>query len=202
MKKTVFCLLGLAAVVLTIAVHDYQTNHRIASATLYTVEPSAYQEKLTFDSPIRKQGNFYLMSGAVRKIDSVKMGAPSRISLREKTYQGYLWRLDPAFDGIYYATVAVTGCNHSSEESATAVIFGEFRQDFIAIPKECIIIDETGHDAVFVVAYGYAMLRQVEPGEVLPGGMRQICHGIFPNETLIISPKNIRTGDLIFQDMS
>ncbi len=198
MKKTVFCLFGCTVLLLTVMIYDYRTNNRFSTATLYTVESAAYQETITFSAPIQKQGNLYLMSGAVKKIEGLTAGASSRISLGDTSYWGYLWRLTPLSDGIYYATVSVTGLHQIPKEHATAVIFGELRDDFISVPKECLITDKNGQDAVYVVKDGYAMLRKVETGAQFAGGKRQIRQGIFPSEILIVSPRNIRTGDRIF----
>ena len=178
-------------------IYDYQTNNRSCSATLYTVKATAHQEKMSFSAPIKQIGNLYLMSGAVKKIENVTTGAASEVTVDGDTYQGYLWRLEPTFDGIYYATVSVTGLQNEPENFATAVIYGNIRQDFIFVPKECLFTDETGQDAVFVVQDGYAMLRRVVTGPLLQGGKKQISHGIFPQETLILSPQNIRTGDRV-----
>ncbi len=179
-------------------IYDYQTNNRFSAASLYRVEASSYQETVTFSAPIRKQGKAYLMRGAVKKTDGITTGAAAEISVVGDTYQGYLWRLTPALDDIYYATVFVTGLPRLPKESATAVIYGELRRDFIAVPKECLITDKTGKDAVYVVKDGYAMLRQVETGPHFADGTQQIKHGIFPSELLVVSPRNIRTGDRIF----
>ena len=62
---------------------------------------------------------------------------------------------------------------------------------------ECLLTDEKGQDAVFVVQDGYAMLRNVQTGPLPKEGNVHIESGLFAAETVIISPQNIRAGDRI-----
>ncbi len=197
MKKLIVLGALGCLVMLGIMSWDYHQNNRSAHARLHTVSVSVYQEQMKFSAPVQQQGTLYLMSGAVRKIDNITPGAVATVSHQGNTYRGTLIRLDPAFDGIFYATVSVEGMKQRSNEDATAVILGNLRQDVMFVPTECLITDEAGQDAVFVVQNGYAALRKVQTGDVPNNGMQQILEGLFPSETIIISPQNIRTGDRI-----
>jgi len=198
LKKLMVSFLILFAVILTAMIFDYQTNNRSVSAKLHTVLVSVYQEEMSFTAPILQYDNLYLMSGAARQIDNIYEGATAAVTCNGKTYQGYLWRLEPTFDNISYATVSVTGVKKLPKGNATAVIKGSIRRNLMFIPKECLTTNEMGEDAVFVVQNGYAMLRRVELGTLPKEGQQQIVNGLFPAEKLIISPQNIRTGDRVF----
>ena len=197
LKKLSVVLLLVLTVLLAAMIFDYQTNNRFVSAKLYQVCVFSYQEEMSFTAPILQYNNLFLMSGATRLIDNIYEGAAATVTCNHQTYQGYLWQLEPTFDGIFYATVLVTGITRPPSEDATAVILGSIRRDLIFIPKECLVTDDNGQDAVFVVQNGYAMLRPVETGELILDGKQQIRHGIFPAETIIVSPNNIRTGDRV-----
>ena len=194
-KIGILCLCCL--VLLGISVVDYLKNNQSVSALLHTVSVTPYREQISFSAPIRQYENLYLMSGAVRKIDKVAIGDVAAVSLNDRTYEGYLWRLDPLSDGFYYATVSVTNLTAEPKENATAVISGKVHQNIIFVPKECLTIDEKGQDAVYVVQNGYAMLRNVQIGKLTEEGKTQIENGVFAKEQLIISPQNIRTGDKV-----
>ena len=202
LKKTVFFLFGITILTLTVLVTDYQNNHRCFVAKLHTVSHSTHQEQMSFSSPIKQQGSVYLMSGAVRKIENITVGARATVFSGNSTYLGYLVRLEPVFDGIFYATVMVEDFAAPKNSTATAVIDGNIQRNLIFIPKQCLTTNPSGQVAVFVVQNGYAMLRKVTTGTLTQDGNMQITHGIFPKEKLIISPQNIRTGDLIFSDVS
>lgn len=176
---------------------DYVHNNRTCYADLHTVTLSSYREEMKFSAPVTRQGKHFLMSGSVRKIENVSVGAVATVTVGNRTYEGILQRLEPTFDGIYYATVFVEDMKAVPEENATAVILGNLRQNVILIPKECLITDQTGQDAVFVVQNGYAALRRVRTGDVPKNEMQQILEGVLPSETLVISPAKIRTGDRI-----
>lgn len=197
MKKiaifSVLCLL----VMIGVLVYDYGVNNRCSAANLHRISLCDYQEEMQFSAPIQRQGNLYLMSGAVRKIDNVTVGAVAGVSCNKNTYEGYLWRLEPTFDGIYYVTVSVTGIQEEPPGLATATLAGNIRRNLIFIPEECLVTDEFGQDGVFVVYDGYAMLRQVEKGTLSKEGKIQIQKGLFQYETVIVAPHNIRTGDRI-----
>lgn len=197
LKKLLILLLILSAVILTAMIWDYQTNNRSVSAELHTVCRTDYQEEMSFTAPIFQYGNLYLMSGAARQIDNIYAGATATVTCKGNTYPGYLWRLKPTFDNISYATVSVTGVKTLPKENATAVIKGSIRRNLIFVPKECLVTDEMGQDAVFVAQDGYAMLRKVELGTLSKEGELQIVNGLFAGEKLVISPKNIRTGDRV-----
>ncbi len=200
MKKLLwFFGISLLSACLTVGVlwWDYAHNNRISYASLHTVTLTSYQEEMRFSSPVRKQGNLFLMSGSVRKIENISVGAVATVTIGDNTYKGTLWRLEPTFDGIYYATVSVDGLQKIPKEDATAVILGNLRQNVMAIPQECLTTDQSGRDAVFVVQNGYATLRSVQTGDVLNDQTKQILEGVLPSETLIISPQKIRTGDRI-----
>ncbi len=181
-----------------ITVWDFMQNDRSVTAGLHTVSVTPYREQITFSAPIRQYENLYLMSGAIKKIDKVAIGDMATVSLNDRTYEGYLWRLEPLSDGFYYATVSVTNLTAEPKENATAVISGKVHQNIIFVPKECLTIDEKGQDAVYVVQNGYAMLRNVQIGKLTEVGKTQIENGVFAKEQLIISPQNIRTGDRVF----
>ncbi len=198
----VFWFMGLSFVFVSLTVGvlwwDYAHNNRIFYAKLHTVTLSSYQEEMRFSSPVTKHENLFLMSGSVRKIDNISVGAVATVTVGGSTYNGTLWRLEPTFDGIYYATVFIDGLKQIPKEDATAVILGNLRQNVILIPKECLTTDQAGQDAVFVVQNGYAALRRVRTADVSKNEMQQILEGVLPSETLIISPAKIRTGDRIF----
>ncbi len=197
MKKLCFVILGIIVVFMGIAIFDYQTNHRYFSADLHTVTVDTHQEQMEFSAPILRMNSGYLMSGAVRKIDNITVGATANVSCQGNTYEGTLCRLEPTFDGIYYASVSVDKINQEPKDTATAVILGNIRQNVMFVPEECVQKDSNGQDVVFVVQNGYAMKRNVKKGTLLREGQVEILQGLFPAETIIISPENIRTGDRI-----
>lgn len=196
MKKTVFLLLGTAILTLTVFITDYQNNNCYYIATLYTVCESTHQERMSFSAPVKRQGKTCLMSGSVRKIDNITVGATAKVICDDNTYHGYLARIEPVFDGICYATVVVD-TDEKISGTATAVILGNIQRNLICIPQQCLTTNASGQDGVFVVQNGYAMFRKVETGTLMPDGNLQISRGIFPAETIIVSPENIRTGDRI-----
>jgi len=198
MKKIVW--ISLFAIALTVGIlwWDYSHNDRISYARLHTVSVGSYQEQMEFSAPVIQVENRFLMSGAVRKIDNITVGAIATVTVENQTYEGSLCRLEPTLDGICYATVLVEGLTTVPKENATAVILGNLRQNVIFVPQECLVTDEAGQPAVFVVKEGYSMLRRVQPGHLSQTGQTHIEQGLFPQEQLIVSPEKIRSGDRIF----
>lgn len=188
-------MLGIMVVLLGVMLIDYAKNNRQFSARLHRVVPSAYQETMTFSAPVQHDEDGYTMQGAVRKIENITAGAAVEVSCGKQTYSGYLERLEPAFDGIYYATVKVE-CP-SPQKTATALIRGNVHHDVLFVPKDCVTTDENGQEVVFVVQKGYAMLRRIKTGALQKEGELEILQGVFPMEEVVISPSDIRTGDRV-----
>lgn len=196
MKKTAFFALVCAIVILCSMVFDYLYNERIHRVQLYTVSLTDLREETGFTAPIYREGNWYLMEGAIPLQDNLAVGAEAVVTLGDERLEGYLYRLEPALDGIGYATVSVLS-DHPIAGEATATIYGVYRQGLIYVPPECITVDAHGKDAVYVDVMGYAVCRPVEVGEQDAHRGRRILSGVFQKERLILSPKNIRTGDRI-----
>ena len=187
------CLIGMIG----ITMWDYTQNNRSVSAGLHTVSVTPYREQMTFSAPVIRHNDLHLMSGAVKKIEQAAIGDVAVVSLNGNTYKGYLWRLEPLSNGFHYATVSVVNLDSPLSGSATAVISGKTSRNIIFVPQECVVTDERGQDAVYVVQNGYAMLRNVQIGKLTEEGRKQIEEGVFASEKLIIAPQNIRTGDRV-----
>ena len=185
-----------AILILGAMVFDYLYNDRFHRVEFHTVSLSDLQEKSEFTAPLMREGNLTLMTGAVRMAENITEGATAVVTVNGRRYDGYLYRLEPAFDGISIATVSVISPPEESGE-ATATLYGNYHRNLMLIPPECVIADEQGKDAVFVELNGYAVLRNVETGRKSSEEGIEILSGIFRDERLILSPKNIRMGDRI-----
>ncbi len=194
MKKTVWFAFVCALLMLFAMVFDYLYNERVHRVEFHTVSSTDIQNQMEFTSPVMVQDGLYLMSGSVKKIDNVTEGAGAIVTWGNETLEGYLYRLEPVMDDVYLATVSVIAPK-PLEGDATAVIYGTYLANQLLIPEECITTDEKGQDVVFVNMNGYAVKRKVELGKRYPSNQIQILSGIFLEEKLIISPKNIRVGD-------
>lgn len=196
MKKVVWFAFVCALLILGAMVFDYLYNDRFHRVEFHTVSLTDLQEKSEFSAPLIQDGNLTLMTGAVRMAENITEGANAVVTIGNQQYDGYLYRLEPAFDGISLATVSVISPPGESGE-ATATLYGNFHRNLMFVPPECVIADQQGKDAVFVELNGYAVLRNVETGRILPDKGVEILSGVFRDEKLIISPENISTGDRI-----
>lgn len=196
MKKVVWFSLVCALLILGAMVFDYLYNDRFHRVEFHTVSLTDFQEKTEFSAPILQENGLSFITGAVPIGRGIDENSSVVVTVGNTRLDGYLYRLEPAFEDVALATVSVVSPPPDTL-SATATLYGELRRDLIFVPPECIITDERGKDAVFVEVNGYAVLRNVETGKLKAGKGREILSGVFPNERLIISPKNIRTGDRI-----
>ncbi|MBP3448288.1 MAG: hypothetical protein J6K51_04655 [Clostridia bacterium] len=196
MKKVVWFSFVCAILILGAMVFDYLYNDRFHRVEFHTVSLTDLQEQCEFSAPLIQDGNLTLMTGAIRMADNITEGATAVVTVDGTRYDGYLYRLEPAFDGISIATVSVISPPEEMGD-ATATFYGNYHRNLMFIPPECVISDEDGKDAIFVELNGYAVMRNVETGKTLPDKGTEILSGLFRDEKLILSPKNIRTGDRI-----
>ncbi len=196
MKKTVLFAFVCALLILGAMVFDYLYNDRFHQVRFHTVSTYDLQNKSQFSAPLIHEDNLCLMTGAVRLGDNITVGADVVVTVGESEYEGYLYRVEPAFDDISIVTVSVVA-PQSAQGEATATIYGTWNRNLMILPSECIVTDERGQDAVFVELNGYAVLRNVETGRNIPEKGWEILSGVFKDEKVIVSPKNIRTGDRV-----
>ena len=197
MKKTVWFAFCCALLIVFAMVFDYLYNERFHRVEFHTVSLTEIQNKMEFTAPVEYEDGLYLMKGAVKQIDNITAGATALINWDGNTMEGYLYRLEPAFEDVSYATVSVIAPK-MMEGDATAVIYGTCLSRQILVPKECIVTDSHGKDAVFLELNGYAVMRNVEVGKRYPDGQVQVLSGIFQDEKLILTPRNLRVGDRVF----
>ena len=196
MKKVVWFSFVCALLILGAMVFDYLYNDRFHRVEFHTVSLTDFQEKTEFSAPILQEDGIFFLTGAVTTGGGIDENSSVVITVGDTRLDGYLYHLEPAFEDVSLATVSVISPPKDAL-SATATLYGQLRRDLIFVPPECVVTDERGKDAVFVEINGYAVLRNVETGKLKAGKGREILSGVFPNEKLIISPKNIRTGDRI-----
>lgn len=196
MKKVVWFAFVCALLILGAMVFDYLYNDRFHRVEFHTVSTRDVQNITEFSAPLTHKDDLCFMTGAVRLGDNITVGAEAVVTMGQNQYEGYLYQVEPALDGISIATVSVLAPDSAAGE-ATAVIYGTWNRNLIFLPSECIVTDERGQDAVFVVLNGYAVLRNVETGRNILERGWEILSGLFADEKVIVSPENIRTGDRV-----
>ncbi|MBQ7791880.1 MAG: hypothetical protein IJ367_00080 [Clostridia bacterium] len=196
MKKVVWFSFVCALLILGAMVFDYLYNDRFHRVQFHTVSMQDVQNISQFSAPLTREDGFCFMTGAVRLGDNITVGADVVVTVDNQQYEGYLYQVEPAFDDISIATVSVIAPVETQGE-ATATIYGTWHRNLIFLPPECIVSDERGQDAVYVALNGYAVLRNIQTGENHPDKGREILSGLFTDEKVIVSPKNIRTGDRV-----
>ncbi|MBQ7792293.1 MAG: hypothetical protein IJ367_02230 [Clostridia bacterium] len=196
MKKVVWFAFVCALLILGAMVFDYLYNDRFHRVEFHTVSTHDVQNITEFSAPLTHQDGLCFMTGAVRLGDNITVGADAVVTVNGQQYEGYLYQVEPALEDISMATVSVLA-PVGTEGEATATIYGTWHRNLIFLPPECIVTDERGHDAVFVALNGYAVMRNVETGRNIPQKGWEILSGLFTDEKVIVSPKNIRTGDRV-----
>lgn len=196
MKKVVWFAFVCALIILGAMVFDYLYNDRFHRVEFHTASTREVQNVYEFSAPLVQLDNLCLMQGAVRLGDNITVGAEAIVTVGSRQLEGYLYQIEPGFDGISIATVSVLTPEPLSGE-ATATIYGTRDQGRMFLPAECMVTDERGNAAVFVEVNGYAILRTVEAEPVASGTEWEVLSGVFAKERVVLSPQRLRTGDRI-----
>ncbi len=196
MKKTVLFAFVCALLMLFAMVFDYLYNDRFHRVEFHTVSLTDVQNVMEFCAPVEQKGPLWLMEGAAKRIDNITVGANAVITAKNRTYEGYVYQLEPVFEDVCRLSISVIGGETISGD-ATATVYGTLCRNLMFVPPECVISDESGKDTVFVEINGYAVGRQVELGRLHPENGQEILSGLFTSERIVRSPKGIRTGDRV-----
>lgn len=196
MKKVVWFAFLCALLVLGAMVFDYLYNDRFHKVQFEPVSVIDYQNKSEFSAPLVHEGDLCLMQGAVRLGDNLTVGAEAVVAVGEHRFDGYLYQVEPGFDGISLVTLSVVAPKTVQGE-ATATLYGTIHHNRMFLPPACITVNERGKDAVFVEVQGYAVLREVELGRLDARQGYEILSGVIPGERVVVAPRNLRTGDRV-----
>ena len=143
-------------------------------------------------------------------IDGIHPGTPAIIQgdgLSGKTYQAVVRKIFPAAEKIYSGlqseTVVQTELSvlNADEDlksgySVEAILMPEEEKEYFTLPYEAICQDENNVEYVWVVQGGRAVQKNVVTGNELPNAV-EIISGLSSFDQVILSPKQIRAGQLV-----
>lgn len=195
--KNILALVSICVVLILGAfVFDYAYNQKTVSVNVYTVLPKDIQNNFNINGRIEKQGNINMLVGISKEAPNIPRGAGATITLNEKSYDGYLYEINEINNNLHEVKVSIMTKDDISGE-ATANIVGSLEKDIIVVPYSCIFTDEFGKDAIMVENQGFAVKRNVVLGKLNNENGTEILEGVCPDEKIIISPQNLKTGDKV-----
>jgi multidrug efflux pump subunit AcrA (membrane-fusion protein) len=195
--KNILALVSICVVLILGAfVFDYAYNQKSVSVNVYTVLPKDIQNNFNINGRIEKQGNVNMLIGISNEAPNIPRGAGATITLNEKSYDGYLYEISNINNNLHEVKISIMTKEDISGE-ATANIVGSLEKNIIVVPYSCIFTDEFGKDAIMVENQGFAVKRNVVLGKLNNENGTEILEGVCPDEKIIISPQNLKTGDKV-----
>ena len=200
MKKSFLIILSTAFLILSALIFDYVINSKETKVSVYNIIPTDMQESFYIKGKINNKGNFNYIEGEVTEPLNIKEGSQASVYINGEYYDGYLQSLAKSENSSAYIAKVSVATDKILSGTAEAYVYGKLNKNALLIPSSCVFRDEAGKECVMIAANDYCVKRNVLQTKINGSDKILIKEGLFPDEKIILNPKNLKSGEKICYD--